>query len=120
MVTLFFFKQKTAYEIYQCDWSSDVCSSDLFVAWQLAAIMAVIVAVYMASMTWRIRRQLPYNVAVAEAESDQTAALADAITNMATIRAFAGEHYESKRFQKVTDRVHQKFHALTVEVLKTE
>src|ERR1044072_4015158 len=22
-------KQKTAYEIYQCDWSSDVCSSDL-------------------------------------------------------------------------------------------
>src|ERR1044072_9672316 len=24
-----FFKQKTAYEIYQCDMSSDVCSSDL-------------------------------------------------------------------------------------------
>ena len=30
----FFFKQKTAYEIYQCDWSSDVCSSDL---WCLAS-----------------------------------------------------------------------------------
>ena len=28
-VVFFFFKQKTAYEIYQCDWSSDVCSSDL-------------------------------------------------------------------------------------------
>src|ERR1044072_379849 len=26
------FKQKTAYEIYQCDWSSDVCSSDLITA----------------------------------------------------------------------------------------
>ena len=26
---VFFFKQKTAYRIYQCDWSSDVCSSDL-------------------------------------------------------------------------------------------
>ena len=25
----FFFKQETAYELYQCDWSSDVCSSDL-------------------------------------------------------------------------------------------
>ena len=25
----FFFKQKTAYEIKECDWSSDVCSSDL-------------------------------------------------------------------------------------------
>ena len=29
MCVFFFFKQKTAYEIYQCDWSSDVCSSDL-------------------------------------------------------------------------------------------
>ncbi len=29
MFIFFFFKQKTAYEIYQCDWSSDVCSSDL-------------------------------------------------------------------------------------------
>ena len=28
-MSVFFFKQKTAYEIYQCDWSSDVCSSDL-------------------------------------------------------------------------------------------
>ena len=31
LVFFFFFKQKTAYEIYQCDWSSDVCSSDLIV-----------------------------------------------------------------------------------------
>src|SRR6188508_3736564 len=28
-VCFFFFKQKTAYEMAQCDWSSDVCSSDL-------------------------------------------------------------------------------------------
>src|SRR5213080_3296645 len=28
----FFFKQKTAYEIPLCDWSSDVCSSDLDLA----------------------------------------------------------------------------------------
>ena len=28
----FFFKQKTAYEIKECDWSSDVCSSDLAVS----------------------------------------------------------------------------------------
>ena len=27
---IFFFKQKTAYEIKECDWSSDVCSSDLW------------------------------------------------------------------------------------------
>src|SRR6188508_3596164 len=29
IVFFFFFKQKTAYEMAQCDWSSDVCSSDL-------------------------------------------------------------------------------------------
>src|SRR5213080_5115779 len=28
-IDFFFFKQKTAYEIPLCDWSSDVCSSDL-------------------------------------------------------------------------------------------
>src|SRR3546814_3105706 len=28
---VFFFKQKTAYEMRISDWSSDVCSSDLFV-----------------------------------------------------------------------------------------
>ena len=28
-LSVFFFKQKTAYEILTCDWSSDVCSSDL-------------------------------------------------------------------------------------------
>ena len=26
---IFFFKQKTSYEIVDCDWSSDVCSSNL-------------------------------------------------------------------------------------------
>src|SRR5881296_3657722 len=29
MFLVFFFKQKTAYEMLLCDWSSDVCSSDL-------------------------------------------------------------------------------------------
>src|SRR3546814_3713449 len=29
-IAIFFFKQKTAYELRISDWSSDVCSSDLF------------------------------------------------------------------------------------------
>src|SRR3546814_3928586 len=29
-IVVFFFKQKTAYEMRISDWSSDVCSSDLF------------------------------------------------------------------------------------------
>src|SRR3546814_9139129 len=31
LLFVFFFKQKTAYELRISDWSSDVCSSDLFV-----------------------------------------------------------------------------------------
>src|SRR3546814_8157713 len=33
---VFFFKQKTAYEMRISDWSSDVCSSDLLIAHSLA------------------------------------------------------------------------------------
>src|SRR3546814_2492515 len=34
-MSLFFFKQNTAYEMRISDWSSDVCSSDLFAAQDL-------------------------------------------------------------------------------------
>src|SRR3546814_3812736 len=33
MLSVFFFKQKTAYEMRISDWSSDVCSSDLLLRW---------------------------------------------------------------------------------------
>src|SRR3546814_7175784 len=38
LFVLFFFKQKTAYEMRISDWSSDVCSSDLWAADATAAI----------------------------------------------------------------------------------
>src|SRR3546814_3869032 len=45
-VVVFFFKQKTAYEMRISDWSSDVCSSDLFETFELyAAAVRVAVAV---------------------------------------------------------------------------
>src|SRR5881397_1105035 len=40
----FFFKQKTAYEMAQCDWSSDVCSSDLTIT-TLARLKSELAAV---------------------------------------------------------------------------
>ena len=40
----FFFKQKTAYEIKECDWSSDVCSSDLIDGIWKFVILAGIIA----------------------------------------------------------------------------
>src|SRR3546814_3213195 len=41
LLFFFFFKQKTAYEMRISDWSSDVCSSDLYVAQAKPAAEAV-------------------------------------------------------------------------------
>src|SRR3546814_9642970 len=38
---VFFFKQKTAYEMRISDWSSDLCSSDLYAMIQLSSPMRV-------------------------------------------------------------------------------
>src|SRR3546814_7765404 len=40
MYCFFFFKQKTAYELRISDWSSDVCSSDLKVGWDVGKDLA--------------------------------------------------------------------------------
>src|SRR3546814_10730889 len=45
LCSFFFFKQKTAYEMRISDWSSDVCSSDLALAWRLKCIRAKPIAI---------------------------------------------------------------------------
>src|SRR3546814_9207835 len=40
LVFVFFFKQKTAYEVRISDWSSDVCSSDLDDAYRVLGVPA--------------------------------------------------------------------------------
>ncbi len=91
-----------------------------FISYQYALILVVIIGLYVAVMSRRVARQMPYNVAQAKTESQQTAALADTITNMGTVRAFAGEQYESKRFRGVTNTSYQAYHKLLKEALKTE
>mgnify|MGYP007013710031 CR=1 FL=1 len=44
----FFFKQKTAYELVDCDWSSDVCSSDLL------SMFETISKMYMYCNPWKL------------------------------------------------------------------
>jgi ATP-binding cassette, subfamily B, bacterial len=92
----------------------------LFVSYKYALVLSVVIMVYVVVMSRRVIRQMPYNVVEAASESDQTAALADAIANMGTIRAFAHEDYEQKRFGDATNHVYQAMHKLSVEVFKTE
>src|SRR3546814_4402663 len=51
MVSFFFFKQKTAYEIRISDWSSDVCSSDLLHAEMIGEDLHDLIAFVMAQQT---------------------------------------------------------------------
>jgi ATP-binding cassette subfamily B protein len=91
-----------------------------FVSWQYALILLVIVSFYLFVMSRRIVKQLPYNTEAAAKESNQTAALADAITNMGTIRAFGNEDYESERFRGVSDDLFRSNSVLSIEILKSE
>src|SRR3546814_8601067 len=46
VLCVFFFKQKTAYEMRISDWSSDVCSSDLAAPAQLATANTALIMFY--------------------------------------------------------------------------
>ncbi len=90
------------------------------ISYPYALVLCLIVLVYLAAMSRRMAKQLPFNEQAANLESKQTAALADAITNMNTIRAFAGEQYESKRFGGASGKLFKANRVLSVEILKSE
>jgi len=69
-------------------------------SWQVALVLTVISIIYMNVMIYRMRKQLPYDRALASSESERTAKLADTITNVAAVRAFAGEEHENRLFHK--------------------
>jgi ATP-binding cassette subfamily B protein len=91
-----------------------------FISYPYALVLCVIVLIYLTAMSHRMAKQLPFNEKSANLESKQTAALADAITNMNTIRAFAGERYESKRFAGASGNLFKSNRFLSVEILKSE
>lgn len=63
-----------------------------------AAILAATIILHIAGMIWRMKIQAPYNEAEASSESERTAQLADAITNIITTKSLAHESYEQKLF----------------------
>src|SRR3546814_2724996 len=61
LVVIFFFKQRTGYEMRISDWSSDVCSSDLkyMKRWgTLALIVVVLVVVVGGIKAWSIHSMI--------------------------------------------------------------
>jgi ATP-binding cassette subfamily B protein len=60
--------------------------------------------VYMISAVFITRHIRKYNVAEADAENKQTGYLADAITNVMAVKAFASGRSENKRYAAVTEK----------------
>ena len=92
----------------------------LFVAYKFAIILTVVVIIYIIIMNWRVRHQFPFNREEAERESERTAALADAITNISNIRSFAREDYELNRFAKSANRTLDAYSRLSIETFKND
>lgn len=90
------------------------------VSWQYAFILLFGCMVYLFIMSRRTLRQMKYDRAFAESESRQTAKLADTITNVATVRAFAGEITENKLFHAQTEETKQTFFDLFRVAMKNE
>lgn len=68
-----------------------------------AIAFIVLASIYFAVVFRQMRKQAPYNRDLSSSESELTAKLADNITNVATVRAFAGERYELRLFKKQTN-----------------
>jgi ATP-binding cassette subfamily B protein len=68
----------------------------------------VVALVYFVVVYRRMVKQLPYNRALSTSESQTTAKLADTITNVGTVRAFAGEKVETRLFHEQTSETRNK------------
>ncbi len=81
----------------------------LFFANILYAVTFLLMSiVYMLVIGRQMKRQIPYNRALSSAESQTTAKLADTITNMTTVRSFAGERVERGLFGRQTTETRDK------------
>ncbi len=92
----------------------------LFVSKAYAFILLFITATYLLIIYRRARGQMPYNRKEASRQSEQTAALADAITNINAISTFAAEKHEFKRFAQASQRKYEASRNLMRYAMKTE
>lgn len=90
------------------------------ISYRFGLVLVAIIAFYIWIMKGRIKHQFPFNRREAESESKRTAALADAITNISSIRTFASEEYELKRFKKVAEHTHDTYMELARENFKND
>ena len=84
------------------------------VAPTVAIAILVIAAIYV-PFVWYIRRkQVPYNLRWAQAETARTGQLADSISNIVAVKSFGNENVEHSRMLKRANMVHRR----SIETMK--
>lgn len=91
-----------------------------FVSPFYAVALMLLSTTYFLIMFKRMKIQMPLDRALASSESDRTARLADNITNVATVRAFAGEEHEAELFHEQATTTANKNFALMWMVARND
>jgi ATP-binding cassette subfamily B protein len=92
----------------------------LFMNWIFALAFIGIAVVFLMVMYKRMQEQMPFNRRLSSSESQTTAKLADTITNVSTVKAFAGEPVESRLFHQQTNHAKQNYFDLMNTQMKNE
>ncbi len=71
-----------------------------------ALLLVLFAAIYAGIAIYTYYRTTDRDEKMAEAENKQTGQLADSITNMMSVKSYARENYEKKRFARDTHRTH--------------
>lgn len=92
----------------------------LFMNWVYAVAFICISIVFLIVMYRRMEQQMPFNRRLSNTESQTTAKLADTITNVSTVKAFAGEPLEDTLFHEQTNRTNKAYVDLMNAQMKNE
>jgi ATP-binding cassette, subfamily B, bacterial len=92
----------------------------LFTNLLYAAAFIAVAIIFLIIMYRQMKKQMPFNRRLSSNESETTAKLADTITNVSTVKAFAGEHVESSLFHQQTNRTKQAYLNLMNAQMKNE
>ncbi len=74
----------------------------------IVAALLIVTILYIPTIWYFRRRQLPYNQRWAAAESKRTGQLSDALSNIMAVKAFGNEKLESARMKAHADEVHDR------------
>ncbi|MDQ5963719.1 MAG: transporter ATP-binding protein [Patescibacteria group bacterium] len=87
---------------------------------QIAIGLMVLSFVFIVISTLMTKKVRVLRAKEAEAENKQTGYLADAVTNILSIKSFAGERHENKRFAKITENVRSRTRDVMVTSMTRE